>query len=369
MRKKILGFSLLLCALALTVGCGDDKGGVELSIPATVNARDNKDVEVETGKAATITALAKNTEVSWDCAPAEAACQQVGRYGVNYTAPLTPGGPYTITATANADGGRKDTATVNVIWAFPTITLSPTARVPQGNEREFTVTVTLFEGAPDIDAIDIKVIDAKAADPEIGPIESIGTIGTIIRGEDNGLDRIFTFPFTAEVEGTGKFEVTVALPEGYNLHAKESRREVKAKFALTVTPPPPSGCIPGTTITIDAANAGGEELVIAASGLIKDGYGYTDAGYGAYYVFKVEDGSTITFSRTVTMNSAGASVGDISANDPVPIETIGGNYFYLSGQLYVGPYMVFISDSASGYFGSTPLDRPFDQFDVGTIIP
>jgi hypothetical protein len=139
--RKSLSFSLLLLALALTVGCGDDKKkDVELSITPTA-------VTVETGKSVLLNAVAKNTEITLPVG-VPGTYAQVGRLAVNYTAPAEPG-TYDFTVTASNDKSKTATTKITVIWASPTILLTPaTPTIVQGAEQQFTATVTVVPGAP-----------------------------------------------------------------------------------------------------------------------------------------------------------------------------------------------------------------------------
>ena len=147
--KKLFGFSLLLLALLLTVGCGggskdkDDTVSISLTPPQ---------VTVETGKLALFIANAKNTEITLPTPGSlDGTYVQVGRYGVSYTAPAAPT-TVDFTVSASADHGKTATSKINVIWARPTLTFTPSQLNAQpGSELEFTIDTRYFPESPKTD--------------------------------------------------------------------------------------------------------------------------------------------------------------------------------------------------------------------------
>ena len=144
--KKLFGFSLLLLALALTVGCGGGSKDDNVSISLTPN-----EVTVETGELVVLSAKAKNTEITLPPPGSlDGTYFQVGRYGVSYTAPARPGTvDFTISAAVD---GQTATSKINVIWARPTLTFTPARLSAQpGKNLQFTVDARYFAGSPKTD--------------------------------------------------------------------------------------------------------------------------------------------------------------------------------------------------------------------------
>jgi len=346
--KKMLIFSLLLLALALTAACGDDNKGAEFN-----GVTPSSGVTVETGKQVFLNALAKNTEISWNC-PEGAACTPVGKLGLDFVAPAVPG-TYTVEAFGN---GVTKTATITVIWAAPEIAISadPPGGVTAGTDEIVTITVS-FTHPGDMP-------------PGLFPTSAYFTLynGDALVGNFSQSGLIATLTPAAEIAATGNVTVKAeAMFQGKKLTA--TTREIK------ITKPSGGGgggggdCGDGTEYTVITPDAtltvNGEPIVITATG-IKDTYTFGNFGFGDNYAFWFEEGGTISFNQDITLMNFGTGASkDFTAGEAVEVDADLNEFaFFFDG---FGAYLTLIYEPAPGAnYGALLPDQPWSAF-PGTV--
>jgi len=242
--KKTFGFSLLLLALVMSVGCGGvSRDDVSISIMPN-------EVIVETGKSALLGVNVKNTDFKIPRPGSLAGTYtRVGLSNINYTAGSTTANAFNFIITATEDKKKTATASIRVVWARPTLTITPALiNLQPGKVQEVTVDTRFFTGSP---KTGVAVVNPTLS---VFP-EGLGTL-TLIRTENNVAvfnttgdvsDVIHvrrTYNFTASPGAEAGIEGSINATGTYQANATAPVLNVAASARLTIAegvswgPPP-----------------------------------------------------------------------------------------------------------------------------------
>jgi len=351
--KKMLSFSLLLCALALTAACGDDNKGAEFN-----GVTPSSGVTVETGKQVFLNALAKNTTVSWTC-PEEAACRPVGHFGLDFTAPPTPG-EYTVKANAN---GKTETVPIKVIWSTPTIAISTSATTltAEAPAPTATITVSFTHDSLPLDKFPSSAtFKVNSSNPSWASVtasaacvEGVCTATLTPTDDDNGEGELPDNGVTVTVTAEASF-----IPEDGIKPRKLTATTREIKINKKPAKKPDTGDCEETykTVTPDAT-VGGEQLVITTTGLM-DKYSFV-AGFATALWFEDGDG-TVSFNIDVTTNTDGVAGDTIPAGEKIKVAELSNKYIQFDEFVL---FLYFVdSTNPFSFFIDTEPDLSFDDF-------